>query len=187
MTARAPAVNRLRREGLGISNAGDQSSGQNWADARDLIEPFAHIMRSVPGHDLAIEREDLRFQHPQLGAESSKTRARDFGYAFVTWIGNDIEQLLDAIASDWRDDPKFGEVGADCVDHRRLLADEEMACAMEHQAALLLGRLGLDEPHGRPHHRLANGFRVSSIVLLPLDVGFYVGWRHQAHGVTKRL
>jgi hypothetical protein len=77
-------------------------------------------------------------------------------------------------------------VGADGVDHGRLLADEEMTRAMEHQAALLLGRLGRDEPHGRPPHRFANGFRVGDVVLLPLDVGFYVGGRHQAHGVAER-
>jgi hypothetical protein len=41
-------------------------------------------------------------------------------------------------------------MGADRIDHRGLLADEEMARAMEYQATLLLGRLGLDEPHGGP-------------------------------------
>jgi hypothetical protein len=32
-------------------------------------------------------------------------------------------------------------MSADRIDHRSLLADEEVARAMEHQAALLLGRL----------------------------------------------
>jgi hypothetical protein len=35
-----------------------------------------------------------------------------------------------------------------------------MACAMEHQATLLLGRLGRDEPHVRPGHRLADGLGI---------------------------
>ena len=60
----------------------------------------------------------------------------------VTCIGDDIEQLLDTLASDRRDDPELGKMGADRIDHRGLLADEEMARAVEHQAALLLGRLG---------------------------------------------
>jgi len=34
-----------------------------------------------------------------------------------------------------------------------------MARAMEHQAALLLGRLGRDEPHVGPGDRLADGLR----------------------------
>ena len=62
-----------------------------------------------------------------------------------------------------------------------------MARAMERQTALLLGRLGRDEPHVRPGDRLADRFRVSGIVLLPLDVGLHVGRRHQAHGVAERL
>src|SRR5262245_38502464 len=33
------------------------------------------------------------------------------------------------------------------IDHRGLLANEQMAGAMEHQAALLLRGLGRDEPH----------------------------------------
>ena len=62
-----------------------------------------------------------------------------------------------------------------------------MARAMEHQAALLLGRLGRDEPHVGPGDRLADGLGVSRIVFLPFDVGLYVGRRHQAHGVAERL
>jgi hypothetical protein len=62
-----------------------------------------------------------------------------------------------------------------------------MARAMEHQAALLLGRLGRDEPHVGPGDRLADGLDVSRIVFLPFDVGLYVGRRHQAHGVAERL
>jgi len=62
---------------------------------------------------------------------------------FVIWISDYFEQRLHAIASDRRNDPELGKMGTDGVDHRGLLADEQMARAMEHQAALLLGRLGL--------------------------------------------
>jgi hypothetical protein len=41
-------------------------------------------------------------------------------------------------------------MGADSIDHCGLLADEQMARAVEHQAALLLGSLGRDEPHVGP-------------------------------------
>jgi hypothetical protein len=53
---------------------------------------------------------------------------------------------------------------ADRIDHRGLLADEQLACAMQHQAALLLRSLGRNEPHVRPGNRLADGFGVSGIV-----------------------
>ena len=78
-------------------------------------------------------------------------------------------------------------MGADRIDHGGLLANEQMAGTMEHQAALLLGRLGLDEPHVCSGDRLADGFSVGSIVLLPLDIGLHVSRRHQAHGVAERL
>ena len=38
--------------------------------------------------------------------------------------------------------PELGKMGPDRIDHRGLLTDEEMARAVEHQAALLLGCLG---------------------------------------------
>jgi hypothetical protein len=60
-------------------------------------------------------------------------------------------------------------MGADCTDHGRLLPDQEMACAMQHQAALLLGSLGRHEPHVGPGDRLTDRLGVSGIVLLSLE------------------
>jgi hypothetical protein len=60
----------------------------------------------------------------------------------VTGIHDDSKQLFDTLPPHRGYDPELGHVGADGVDHRGLLADEELARAMEHQAALLLGRLG---------------------------------------------
>jgi hypothetical protein len=48
------------------------------------------------------------------------------GQAFVICISSDAEKLLDTIASDWRDDPKLGQMSTDGVDHRGLLADEQV-------------------------------------------------------------
>ena len=90
----------------------------------------------------------------------------------VTSICDDSKQLFDTLASHRRYDPKLGQMGADGIDHRGLLADEELAGAMEHQAALLLGRLGLDKPHVGPGHRFTDGLGISGIVLLSLDEGF---------------
>jgi hypothetical protein len=95
--------------------------------------------------------------------------------------------LFNAIASDRCEDAKLGKMRADRIDHRGLLANEQMAGAMEHQAALLLRGLGRDDPHVCSDDRFANGLSVCSIVLLPLDVGPHVGRRHQAHRMTKSL
>ena len=122
-----------------------------------------------------------------LRPESDRSGARNIRQTFVAWISDDIEQLLDTHTADRRDDPELGKMGTDRIDHSGLLANEQMARAMEHQAALLLGRLGLDKAHVGPGDRLANGLRVSGIVLLPFDVGFHIGRWHQAHGVAERL
>jgi hypothetical protein len=62
-----------------------------------------------------------------------------------------------------------------------------MAGAMERQAALLLGRLGRNEPHICPRHCFANRLGVRGIILLPFDVGLNVSRRHQSHRVAERL
>jgi hypothetical protein len=62
--------------------------------------------------------------------------------------------------------PTFG-----IISPASLLADEELACAMGHQAALLFGRLGLDKPHVGSGYCFADGLSVGGIILLPLDVG----------------
>src|SRR5436190_24402918 len=156
-------------------------------DTRNRIEPLARLIRSVPGGDHTVELQDLRLEHSQLGAESGKTRARNLRHPLVTRVGDDPEQFLDTIAPDRSDDPVLGKMGADRIDHRGLLADEEMARPMEHQAALLLECLVLDEPHVCPRDRLADSLGVGSIVLLPLDVRLHVGRRHQTHRMPQRF
>ena len=58
---------------------------------------------------------------------------------------------------------------------------------MEHQAALLIRRLGLDESHVGPGDRFADGLGVSGIVLLSLHVGLHIGWRHQPYDMSECL
>jgi hypothetical protein len=47
------------------------------------------------------------------------------------------KRAFDATAPGRCNDPELGEMRADCIDDCSLLADEEVACAVEHQAALL--------------------------------------------------
>ncbi len=58
---------------------------------------------------------------------------------------------------------------------------------MQHQTALLLGGLGLNEPHVCPSNCFADCRGVSGIILVSLHVRLDIGWRHQAHGVAERL
>ena len=154
---------------------------------RDIVEPPALLIGSVPSPDHTIELQNLCLQHPQLGTESGNTRTGNLGQPLIICIGSNPEQLLDTLASDRRDDPKLCKMSADGVDHRGLLADEQVPGTVQRQAALLLWRLGRDEPHVWPGDRLADRFCVSGIVLVPLHIRLHIGRRHQAHGVAERL
>ena len=61
---------------------------------------------------------------------------------------------------------------ADRIDHRGLLANKQMPCAVKHQAALLLRRLGGHKPHVGSGDSLTDGLCVSHVILQTLDVGF---------------
>jgi hypothetical protein len=121
------------------------------------------------------------------GPTPGNARTCDIGQPFVTCVCDHIEQLFNTIAFDRCDDVKLGEMGADRIDHCGLLVNEQMARAVEHQAALLLECLGRHEPHVCSSDRFANGLSVGSIILLPFDVGPHVGRWHQAHRMTKSL
>jgi hypothetical protein len=95
--------------------------------------------------------------------------------------------LVQAFATDRRDNAKLGKMRTDGVDQRGLLTNEQVPRAMKHQATLLLHRLGLNKPHVGSRHSLADCFSVGGIILLPLDVGSDIGRRHQAHAMPKRL
>src|SRR4249919_374313 len=78
-------------------------------------------------------------------------------------------------------------MSADRIDHRGLLAHQQMTGAVKRQAALLLGRLGLDEPHVWSAYGFADRLRIGRIVLMPFHIGLNVSWRHQLYGVAPCL
>src|SRR5271156_5486611 len=156
-------------EGLWVSNGSDQSSGQHRTDAGSFIEPHAHLVGSVPGPDQTVELQDLLLDPSQLIPECRETCTSYVWNSLVVRIGDDIEQFVDTLTTDRRNDPELGKMGPDCIDHRGLLTDEQMTGAVKHQTALLLGCLGWYKPHFGPGDRLTNGLCVSRVVLLPLE------------------
>ena len=151
------------------------------------MKALARFVGPVPGHDQSIELHNLLLETEQLSAERGETCAGNLGHPPVAWVGNNMQKFRNPFAPDRRDNAKLGKVRADRIDHCSLLADEQMARAVEHQTALLLGRLGGYEAHVCPGDRFADGFGVSGIILLPLDVGLHLGRRHQSYSVTQCL
>jgi hypothetical protein len=109
---RSKLRNRVLIGSLGITNTGDQSGGEGWTDARDIVKPLTDRVRSVPSHDLAVEREDLGFQHLKLGAKGGNAPTRHVGQSLIAQISGDIEQLFDTLAPNRCNDPKFSEMAA---------------------------------------------------------------------------
>jgi hypothetical protein len=151
------------------------------------MKPFARLVGTVPSHDHSIELQNLPLEAEQLNAECGKAGAGNFRHPPVARVGNNMQQFRDSFTPDRRDNAELGEVSSDRINHSRLLADEQMACAMKHQAALLLRCLGWHKPHVGSGDRLANRLCVGHIVLLPFDVGLHVSRRHQPHRVTQCL
>jgi hypothetical protein len=147
----------------------------------------SRLLVSFDRYHAMIEGQDLGFQRQQLSAKSSHAGPCYLGEPGVVGVDDDFEHLLDAPAPDGCDDPELGKVRADGIDDSRLLANEQMSCAVKAQAALLLGCLGRHEAHVWPSDGFANRFCVSRIILLSFDIGLDIGRRHQAHRVTERL
>jgi hypothetical protein len=67
-----------------------------------------------------------------------------------------VQQFLDPSTPNRRDNAKLGKIRTDGVDHRGLLAHEQMARAMEHQTALLFRGLGWHKSHISAGDRFTN-------------------------------
>jgi hypothetical protein len=93
-----------------------------------------------------------------------------------------MEQFGDPFAPNRGDYAELGKVCPHRVDRSGLLADEQMACAVKHRATLLIACFGWHEPHLGSPDRLANS--LCCVVLLALDAGLHLGWRHQSHDMT---
>ena len=73
---------------------------------------------------------------PQFDARCRRERTSFLQLALVRSPPS-IEQFLDTVAPDRCNDPELGKMGPDCIDHRGLLTDEQMARTVQHQATLL--------------------------------------------------
>src|SRR6267154_5760538 len=156
-----------RSEGPGVSNTRYQSSCQYRTDPGNVMKALARLVGPVPGYDHPIKLQDLLFEAEQLSAERGKARAGNLWHPFVARVGNNMQQLRDSFAPDRRDNAKLGKVRPDRINHRSLLANEQMTSAVKHQAALLFRRLGWHEPHVGSGDCFANRLSVSHVVLLP--------------------
>ena len=67
----------------------------------------------MPGRDATIECQYLGSQRQQLRTKSSNARTSYLWDPGVICIRDNFEQLVDAIATNRRDDPELGKICAD--------------------------------------------------------------------------
>src|SRR5260370_29116397 len=127
------------------------------------MKALARLVGPVPGYDHPIELQNLLLQAEQLGTERGKAPAGNLMHSPVVRVGNNVQQFRDSFTPDRRDNAKLGKVRPDRINHRSLLANEQMTSAVKHQAALLLRRLGWHEPHVGSGDRLANRLSVGHV------------------------
>jgi len=125
------------------------------------MKAFARLAGPLPSQDHPIELQNLRLEAKQLSAERGKARTGNLWHPLVVRVGNDMQQFRDAFTPDRPDNAELGEVRSDRINHRGLLADEQIAGSMKHQAALLLRRLGWHKPHVGSGDCFANRLSVS--------------------------
>jgi hypothetical protein len=148
----------------------------------------------MPSHDHTVELQNLLLEPTQLSPKCCETHPRNLGQPVVIWIGDDIEQFLDTFASDRGDDPELGKMGPNHTDHSGLLTDEQMTRAMERQTALLLERLGRNEPHVDPGDCFADGLHVrraifteiGKLVIHPRCMNCHPAGDHPLQGAERR-
>jgi hypothetical protein len=119
-------------------------------------------------HDPPFNRSNHRLQGLKLRRKHDQSRTRIDREAFILFIGNDRQQLLEPLLALCRHNPQFGHVRPQSIDCLGPLPQQQIARAVLHQPALLLGQLYLYKAHGRAAHRLADRCRVGCIVLLRL-------------------
>src|SRR5262245_49511723 len=131
-------------------------------------------------HDLCPDSRILASKHVE--AEPSRR-----WNAIILLVSDDLEQLCRAIAALRADNAELGHMPTDRIREHRSLTNEKLPAGMQHQAGLLLFRLRRHKSHRRPRDRFADCGSVVGIVLAALQIGFYVAWRQQPHGVAERL
>src|SRR5664279_3467946 len=104
------------------------------------MKPPARLLGPVPGQDHPLKLQHLLLESKQLSTERGKAGTGNLRHPLVVRVGNNAQQFCDPFTPDWRDNTELGEVRPDRIDHRGLLADEQMTSTVKHQAALLLRR-----------------------------------------------
>ena len=143
-------------------------------------------MLAMPGGELRFQHRDLAPDLLQLRRVDPQCRAGQRRQPVILRIRDDREQFRHAGPVLRGDQTELRALSPQRVAELGALLDQEPTGAMERQHGLILGRLDLRKPHGRPLRCLADRRRVSRVVLVGLQVRLDELRRDQLHGVSHR-
>jgi hypothetical protein len=158
--------------------AGHESARQERADARDIHQPATDLGRAGAGSDPTVRFQDLIIDQGELSSQHRQASSCLSRHAFVV-IDDEPDESTQALPPNRRGKPELRHVASDRIRELDALAHEHQPNAMQHHDALLLDALPLDEAHSRASHRLTDRLGIGRVVLLALDVGLHIAWRHQ--------
>jgi hypothetical protein len=108
------------------------------------------------GNNPLLDRCDQRPHGLEFRCQHHQARMSLRWQALIRTACNDRQQLREPCFALCRGYAELTQVRPQRIDHLGSLPHQQIACPMQHQLALLLGRLDLDKAHGRPPHRLAD-------------------------------
>jgi hypothetical protein len=93
---------------------------------------------------------------------------------------------LPTLRKPWCDHSELRQMRAQSIHQHCALSNQPLPTSVQQYSGLLFNRLGRHEAHRRPHNRLANGLRIRSVVLVPLDVSLHILRWHQPYLMAQR-
>src|SRR6266540_5397447 len=122
-----------RGELFPISHLGHQRGSDDWANARDFLQPPAFFTRAVPGMDALLDGHDLCPDNRILASKHVEAEPRGRWNAVIMLISDDLEQFCRAIAALGGDNAELGHMPTDRIRQHRSLTNQKLPAAVQHQ------------------------------------------------------
>ena len=162
------------------ADSGHQRGGDRWPNARNRCQATSLFVLSRPVDELGVKG-----CNPLIELSPLRAGVRDQqNYAWAQFraallIHQHAQEALELPLALRRDMPTLQQDGAQLIDQSRPLADQPIPRPMQRLNVELILTFQVDEPHRRTGGRFGDPFSVAIVVLLRLDIGSDIFWRHQ--------
>jgi hypothetical protein len=141
---------------FGVARRADACPSLIYRWRREWVRRRTHFARAVPVEDAGIDPADPVLHNGNLIGDNPKHLSGDRRHTRVRLIGDDGDEVADAMDTLGADDPELRQMRTQRVDQHRPLPDQQLPCPVHRQNRLLLRGLHRDEAHRRPAHRFAD-------------------------------